>query len=201
MTDYIYRQLTPEERAEIVCQRRAKGNPIHAPPHPFRQAGYYAITAANFDHSPIMALAQRCTDFEAMLLEVLSGIDANVVGWVILPNHYHLLVGLQLLDDFSTAIQRLHGRTSHDWNLEDGLTCKRRVWYKFYDRQIRNQRHYYKALNYIHYNPVKHNYVHDPYEWPWTSLHNYFEDKGREWLRLQWHEFPPDNEMSEEFQE
>ena len=155
MTHYAYRQLTPEQRAEVLRQRQARGYPFHAPPHPFCEAGYYAITAANYEHKSILASTPRCTTFESMLLESLYKIDAEVVGWVILPNHYHLLIGIQSL----------------------------------------------KVLNYIHYNPVKHQFVSDPYEWPWTSLHNYFEDKGREWLRQKWREFPLEKGIASEFQE
>jgi len=190
---YRYRQLTPEEREEILRHRRERGYPLHAPPHPYRQAGYYLITAANFEHQPIMAAPTRRTDFETRLLEALAVIQVDVVGWVILPNHYHMLVGVEALDAVSATLQQLHGTTSREWNLADGLTGQRRVWYKFADRMIRDEAHYYRALNYIHYNPVKHGYATDPYEWPWSSVHNYFETQGREWLRKMWKAYPPDN--------
>jgi putative transposase len=188
---YRYRQLTLEEREEILRQRRERGYPLHAPPHPFRQAGYYLITAANFEHVPIMAAPARRTEFEARLLEAMQGIQADVVGWVVLPNHYHVLVGVESLDWVSAALKGLHGSTSREWNVADGQTGKRRVWYKFTDRMIRAEAHYYRALNYIHYNPVKHKYLTDPYEWPWSSVHNYFDTRGREWLRQTWKVYPP----------
>jgi len=188
---YRYRQLTLEEREEILRQRRERGYPLHAPPHPFRQAGYYLITAANFEHVPIMATPARRTEFEARLLEAMQGIQADVVGWVVLPNHYHVLVGVESLDWVSAALKGLHGSTSREWNMADGQTGKRRVWYKFTDRMIRAEAHYYRALNYIHYNPVKHKYLTDPYEWPWSSVHNYFDTQGREWLRQTWKVYPP----------
>jgi len=56
---------------------------------------------------------------------------------------------------------------------------------------IRDDVHFYRALNYIHYNPVKHRYADDPYVWPWSSLCNYHESNGREWLRDKWRAFPP----------
>jgi len=201
MSKYIYRRLSSDERAEIVRQRCEKGFPLHAPPHPFRQAGTYAISAANFEHAPIMASTQRRTAFEADLLEALAQIGADVTGWVILPNHYHFIAGVQSLNDISAALQHLHGRTARDWNLMDGLTGQRKVWYKFYDRMIRDEHHFFKALNYIHYNPVKHGYVENVYEWPWTSLHNYDELQGREWLREKWREFPGDATIGVDFQE
>jgi putative transposase len=190
---YEYRKLTSEEREEVLRQRRERGYPLHAPPHPFRLAGYYLISAANFEHAPIMALPDRRTDFESRLLNGLKEIMADVVGWVVLPNHYHTLIGVNSLDTVSALLKQLHGVTSREWNLADAQTGKRRVWYKFSDQMIRGEAHYYHALNYIHINPVKHGYVSDVYEWPWSSVHNYFETHGREWLREKWKTYPPND--------
>ncbi len=188
---YEYRKLSPEEREEVVQQRMARGYPLHAPPHPFRDAGQYLLTAANFEHVAIMASPERRTEFEGRLLDVMKEVQAIVYAWVILINHYHILVGVETLDAVSYALQQLHGSTSREWNLVDGLTGKRRVWYKFSDRVIRNDAHFYRGVNYLHYNPVKHGLITDPYEWPWSSLHNYLTNNGREWLRKTWKDFPP----------
>lgn len=187
---YEYRKLSPEEREAVVQQRRARGYPLHAPPHPFRGAGQYLLTAANFEHVAIMASPDRRTEFEGRLLDAMKEAQAIVYAWVILVNHYHILVGVETLDAVSRALQQLHGTTSREWNLADGLTGKRRVWYKFSDRMIRNDVHFYRSVNYIHYNPVKHGLITDPYEWPWSSLHNYLTHNGREWLRKTWKDFP-----------
>jgi putative transposase len=58
---------------------------------------------------------------------------------------------------------------------------------------IRGDAHFYVALNYVHINPVKHGYVSDPYDWPWSSLCTYAEAEGygRKWLRGQWKAHPP----------
>lgn len=188
---YVYRTLTPEERVQIVENRRARGYPLHAPPHPFRLAGHYLITAPNYEHTHVMADAVRRTEFEALLLDAMQAIHADVCGWVILPNHYHILVGVESLDLISAALKQLHGATSREWNLQDGLTGKRRVWYKFADRMIRDERHFCTCLNYIHFNPVKHGYVQDPQDWIWTSLANYFQHNGRDWLRETYKKYPP----------
>lgn len=76
-------------------------------------------------------------------------------------------------------------------NKQDELTGKRKVWFKYSDRVMRNETQLGHALNYIHYNPVKHGYVDDVYDWPWSSLGMYFEDFGKEWLRENWRKCPP----------
>jgi len=187
---YEYRKISPEEQATVVENRHKRGYPIHAPPHPYRGTGYYLLSATNFEHQPVMHTPNRRDEFESRLLEKFDSINATIDGWVILPNHYHILVSIQSLDTVSAILKQLHGKTSREWNLADGLTGQRRVWYKFTDRGIRDERHYYQTLNYIHYNPVKHGCVSSPYLWAWSSVHLYFDTRGRDWLRSIWKSHP-----------
>ena len=106
---YEYRRLSPEEREAVVRRRSERGYPLHAPPHPFRQAGHYMITAAHQEHVPLMSTPERRTEFDGLLLKHLAEIGEDVVGWVILPNHYHVEVGVQDFTDLSSALQHLHG--------------------------------------------------------------------------------------------
>jgi putative transposase len=190
---YESRQMTEDERLAVVESRRKRGYSIHAPPHPYREAGWYFLTATNFEHRPVMHAPERRDLFETRLLDAFTSIKADVGGWVVLPNHYHILAGVDSLDLVSALLKQLHGTTSREWNLAEGMTGQRRVWYKFADRRIRDEQHYFRALNYLHYNPVKHGYVSEPYGWAWSSVHSYFETKGRDWLRARWKEFPIGN--------
>ena len=186
---YEYRRMTTEERAEVVALRRERGYPLHAPPHPFRNAGWYLITAANFQHKRIMAGESRRDVFESCLLNALKTHDVEIGGWVILPNLYHVLLGVASLNVLSAALQKMHGVTSRQWNLEDD-TVGRQVWYKFSDRFIRDEAHYWRALNYLHYNPLKHRCTQDVYDWRWSSIDLYLQKNGRDWLRGQWVKYP-----------
>ena len=192
---YEYRKLTFQEREEIVRYRRERGYPLHAPPHPFREAGYYLITAANYEHVLVMDSVERRTVFEILLLDVMKGIQAETIAWVVLPNHYHILVMVESLDVVSAALKLLHGKTSRQWNLEDNLTGKRRVWYKFSDRLMRSERQLQQTFNYIHYKPLKHGYTEDFYDWPWSSINLYENSQGHDWLLKQWKFNPPPEEL------
>ena len=161
---YEYRKLSLKEREQIINYRRTHGYPLHAPPHPFREAGAYLISAANFEHRAVLNPPNRRTEFESRLLSIINEIADDIIAWVVLPNHYHILINVQL-DHVSAALKHLHGTTSREWNIEDNLTGKRRVWYKFADTYIRNDTHLHVAFNYVHYNPVKHGYVDDSFDW------------------------------------
>lgn len=198
---YEYRKLSPKECEEIVNYRRERGYPLHAPPHPFREAGAYMISAANFEHKSVMKSAERLTEFESRLLNALREIADDLIAWVVLPNHYHFLACVHSLNHVSAALKQLHGTTSREWNIEDGLTGKRRVWYKFADTYIRNEGHLHTAFNYIHYNPVKHGYVSDPIDWQWSSLSLYHDDMGKDWLQENWKSYIPPNDFGKGWDE
>ena len=80
---YEYRKLSPQEREETVNYRRERGYPLHAPPHPFRDAGAYLISAANFEHKALMKSPERRTEFEMQLLTTLHEIADDVIAWVV----------------------------------------------------------------------------------------------------------------------
>ena len=116
---------------------------------------------------------------------------SEILAWVVLANHYHILVNTVDFKQVSNIVRLIHGRLARQWNLEDNLSGK--VWYSYADRAIRSQRHYYATLNYIHYNPVKHNYVESPYDWEMSSVHWYMQERGKDWLRYSWVEYPVQN--------
>ena len=128
------------------------------------------------------------------------------------PHHYHLLVRCQPFSVisrplrrvhartarlFSVAgevsqprpLRRVHARTARELNRRDGQK-RRKIWHLFSDRQVRNERHYYTTLNYIHYNPTKHNYAKRLLDWDCSSLHWYEKQFGIEWLRDLWRQYP-----------
>ncbi len=59
---YRYREMTRQERARIVAMRKIQKRPWHAPPHFDQTRGVYLISAACYEHRPIMAAAARRTE-------------------------------------------------------------------------------------------------------------------------------------------
>jgi putative transposase len=186
---YQYRHLTQEQHELLLRYRQQHGYPWHAPPHPVREAAHYLFTAANFEHRPIMSSEERRHAFQARLLERLQAGGIDVCAWVILPNHYHVLALVPDFDNVAPAFQRLHGSSSRQWNLEDG-TVGRKVWYRYTDRAMRTERHFYTTVNYLHYNPVKHEWTDRADEWVSSSIWAYLETKERAWLIDLWREYP-----------
>jgi putative transposase len=137
---YFYRNLPPELKAEVLRQRRLAGYPLHAPPHPREAAGWFLMTAATYEHQAHFTTSADRSGLLAALLGEVSAVGSRCGGWVVLPNHYHLLLHCERLGDLSRALGRAHRRTSRRINERDGVVG-RRVWYRFGDRRIRSERH------------------------------------------------------------
>jgi putative transposase len=142
-----------------------------------------------YQHQPIVNTLSRREQLLNLLFSKFIDDGLAITAWVILVNHYHLLVYIHNFKLLSSIFKRIHGLTSYQWNLEDNKRG-RKVWYRFSDRAIRSERHYYTTLNYIHYNPTKHNYVNSPYDWQESSVHWYLKKYGRQWLRDSWLQYP-----------
>ena len=186
---YEYRKLTPEQRRQLVEERRGRGHPLHQPPHPAREEKLYLLSAACYEHRHHLNTPERRQFLLDLLYEQCIQRDLGVFAWVVLTNHYHLLVRVDEFEVLGEIFRRVHGRTAHDWNQEDQAR-RRKIWYRYSDRAMRSEGHYYTTLNYIHYNPVKHGLVTSPYDWVWSSVHWHLEHKGREWLRDLWRRYP-----------
>ena len=188
ITMYKYRKLTPEKRAELVRQRIARRYPAHSPPHPVRKQRFYLLTASCYKHNAYLQSDSRQKQVLDLLFQMFNN-ETELRAWIILPNHYHILVNTKDFKLLGCLFRKVHGATAHQWNSEDNAVG-RKVWYRYSDRAIRSERHYYTTLNYIHYNPVKHGWIKSPYEWEYSSVHWYLEYKGREWLRDLWNKYP-----------
>jgi putative transposase len=97
-------------------------------------------------------------------------------AWVVMPNHVHVLIepmaGNALVDIVQSwksytakiILQNIAGQ-------RPALPVKTRLWQAAYwDRFIRNERHYHATVDYIHQNPLKAGLVAKAEDWPWSSL-------------------------------
>jgi putative transposase len=151
--------------------------------------GYRLITGTCYEHAHFLDSSERLSWFESELLNHIQKQSVPCAAWVILSNHYHILVRIDDIKRFTQQIGQLHGRTSFQMNREDE-TSGRKVWFRCQDRCMRSEAHFYTTINYIHNNPVKHGHVEKWSDWAYSSFHWYLEHKGRDWLLDLWRQYP-----------
>lgn len=129
------------------------------------------------------------TQCEADLLEICNKFSTAIYAWCILPNHYHVVVRTEQIEQLVKEIGLFHGRSSFQWNGEDNQRG-RQVWYNCFERAIKSDRHFWATLNYVHNNPVHHGYVDRWQDWPWSSASRFLEEVGRDRVREIWKKYP-----------
>ena len=161
----------------------------HHPPHIYVDDTWYFITASIYERRRFLQ-PEGHKDFVRDQLKMLTHeFGLRLAAWVILDNHYHILIKSRdggMLPDF---FRRLHGRTAFELNGRDGERG-RQMWHNYWDTCIRTEADYWTRFNYIHHNPIKHAYAQSAEGWPFSSYHLYREYKGEEWLMDILHRFP-----------
>lgn len=100
----------------------------------------------------------------------------QLLAWVIMPNHVHILISVDENVSLTAIIKDLKGYTSRKANKMLGL--KGRFSHPdYFDRYIRDANHYSKAIRYIERNPVKAGLAVTPEEWPYGSARTRLADK------------------------
>lgn len=92
----------------------------------------------------------------------------RTIAWVVMPNHVHALIEMIEGHPLRSIV---HSWKSYTANKANQLLGRGgRFWFpEYFDRYIRDERHFANAVQYIHMNPVKAGLVEDPEDWPFSS--------------------------------
>jgi putative transposase len=135
----------------------------------------------------------RSPDIYDLFLDCLEDMRRRfsmcVYGYVVMPEHVHLLVSEP--GRAQVSVQRADANLGHAPTLADAmhylkLSFAKRLrsrtgkaelgsfWQKrYYDRNVRDEREFVIKLRYLHRNPVKRGLVTEPADWPWSSFRHY----------------------------
>lgn len=90
-----------------------------------------------------------------------------VIGYVVMPEHVHLLLSEPAIGPLSKALLALKLSMSK-------LSPERPFWQaRYYDFNVFTARKHVEKLRYIHRNPVKRGLVERPQDWQWSSYRHY----------------------------
>ena len=108
-----------------------------------------------------------------------------VVGYVVMPEHVHLLVDEPRKQNLSVALKALKQsvsrqilrelrETGRQSRLSAATAPLRHFWAaRFYDFNVWSAQKRIEKLRYIHRNPVTRGLVDKPELWPWSSFRHY----------------------------
>lgn len=92
----------------------------------------------------------------------------RMIAWVVMPNHVHTLIEMIEGHPLHSILHSWKSYTAKKANQLLGRSG--RFWFpEYFDRYIRDERHFANAVRYIHHNPVKAGLVEKPEDWPFSS--------------------------------
>jgi putative transposase len=105
--------------------------------------------------------------FEEALERVRRKYGLYVIGYVVMPEHVHLLLSEPEITPLSKALHALKSSVSK-------RSVQRPFWLpRYYDFNVFTARKRIEKLRYIHRNPVKRGLVEKPEDWHWSSFRHY----------------------------
>ena len=150
----------------------------------YGQNDLHFITCSCYRRLPFFRTARARNAFLKILDEVRNKYLFALGGFVVMPEHIHLLIGEPKVGTPSTVMQvlkqrvsrRLRGKRvrgkigSHQLSLWPGTALPRAFWQRrFYDFNVWSRKKKNEKLEYMHFNPVKRGLVADPKLWTWSS--------------------------------
>jgi putative transposase len=166
----------------------------------FHQSGQsHFVRFCCYHRRRLLDTDESCRIFESALERVRRSYRLYVYGYVVMPEHVHLLlsepdcptqarIGLEwatrpqhytLADALKSLKQgvsrRLLGNAEHFWQK------------RYYDFNIGDHAQFVEKLRYIHRNPVKRGLCERPEDWEWSSFQHYSSGcEGRVEIESEW---------------
>ena len=152
-------------------------NEVRRLPDGTRQAEYRKLLEAWIDAGHGSCALQEPAIGYAVQAALLS-FDTQryrMFAWVVMPNHVHAL--FEPACDWTVAKivaswKKFTARRIRERRRETDGQSISPTWHReYWDRYIRDAKHFNRAVEYIHWNPVKARLVSKPDEWCWSSAH------------------------------
>jgi putative transposase len=150
----------------------------------YGQGHLHFITCSCYKRLPLLGAAISRNILVSTLNEVRDRYSFALVGYVIMPEHFHLLIGepvrgtpstvLQLMKQMSSSRLRGTSAGNEHFGVANSHTCAHQFWTpRFYDFNVWSRTKISEKLQYMHMNPIKRGLVAHPREWIWSSYSFY----------------------------
>ena len=130
------------------------------------------ITFSCYHRLPLLGTPHARNIFVSSLTTIRARHGFLLVGYVVMPEHIHLLISEEAECTPSLTLEALK---HHVWSRMNSVD---RLWEpRFYDFNVYSASERLEKLDYMHPNPYKRGLVQHPRDWPWSSFLNYHYGK------------------------
>jgi putative transposase len=140
------------------------------PPKALPSGGHdHFITFSCHHRAPYLNDDRARIVFEETLEKLRQRHQFFLYGYVLMPEHVHLLLSEPRLQPLATTLSVLKGETSKILKGE-----RTQFWQtRYYDFNVLTQQKYLEKISYIHRNPIERGLVDRAENWPWSSSCHY----------------------------
>ncbi|MGC2530341.1 MAG: transposase [Candidatus Acidiferrum sp.] len=157
----------------------------------YGQGHLHFLTFSCYRRLPLLGTARARNAFVAALAKIRERYRFLLIGYVVMPEHVHLLISESAKCTPSLVLKVLKQRVSRDLRkrrcrvpagqmrlaFKEGDARLPRFWQpRFYDFNVYSAKKVREKLGYMHANPVKRGLAGNPGEWVWSSFLSY--EKG-----------------------
>ncbi len=155
----------------------------------YGQGHLHFVTFSCYRRLPLLGSVRARNAFVKILGDVRDRYRFALAGYVVMPEHVHLLLSEPVTGTPSTVLQVLKQRVSRrlrrkapksastrqlGLRFQESDHCLPQFWQpRFYDFNVWSQKKFVEKLQYMHLNPVKRRLVSHPKDWPWSSFSFY----------------------------
>jgi putative transposase len=148
----------------------------------YQHTGRFHFITFSCYHRRQYLVPEARTLFEQVLEETRSRFDLVVAGYVVMPNHVHLLTDEPARGTLADAVHWLKWKTSISVEKPES-----RFWQtRYYDFNLSTEKKHIEKLRYIHWNPVRRGLVEKAEDWPWSSYRWFAFDESRGIKLCEW---------------
>jgi len=129
------------------------------------------ITCVTRDRYPYLKSKKDVDLFFATLASVNEINPFELLAYVVLPDHFHWLMKVdEPSGNFSRVMHSVKRNITQNYKHIHDVQTSLNIWQRgFWDHVIRDERDLELHCDYIHWNPIKHGYVTQPEDWPYSS--------------------------------
>jgi len=142
------------------------------------------VTFSCHHREPLLGTPRARDGLEETFEQVRRWYGFYVCGYVVMPEHVHLLITEPERGRLSLALQMLKQNVARELRLPEGSP----FWLpRYYDFNVPSEAKRVEKLRYIHRNPVRRGLVTKPEDWKWSSFLHYVTGvEGAVEIESQW---------------
>ncbi len=150
--------------------------------------GTFFFTVVTYQRRPLLLHEPVRYALRLAVRETRTRLPFHIDAWVLLPDHLHCVWTLPPGEEnyslrWSLIKQSVSKQCAAAY--QDGISLSRSrqnrheasLWQRrFWEHQIRDEADFARYVDYIHWNPVKHQLVPQAAAWPYTTFHRYVRE-------------------------